>query len=92
MKPPSSIKSISYLKAHTFELINEVTNKRSPLLITQNGHTKAIIQDIESYEQTQESLAMLKMIAQSQQNIKDAKTKPARQALKSIRSILKISD
>ena len=85
----SSIKPISFLKAHASELINNLSHNQSPLIITQNGEAKAVVQDIESYEQMQESLAMLKMIAQSQQDIAEGKTKTVRQSFKSLRSNLR---
>jgi prevent-host-death family protein len=85
MKLSSSIKPISYLKAHTSELINKLSADQTPLVITQNGEAKAVVQDIASYEQTQESLAMLKMIAQSQQNISEGKVHISRKTFKSLR-------
>jgi prevent-host-death family protein len=53
------VKPISYLKAHTAEIVRSLTREREPLVITQNGEAKVVIQDIESYEQTQETMALL---------------------------------
>ncbi len=59
----SQIKPISYLKANAAEVLDRLTDRREPMLITQNGEAKAVIQDVASYEQTQETLALLKILA-----------------------------
>jgi prevent-host-death family protein len=63
MKPSTQIKPISYLKAHTAEVIRKLDEQREALIITQNGEAKAVMQDVRSYEQTQETLALLKILA-----------------------------
>lgn len=92
MKPSKSIKPISYLKAHASELIRDVSDNQKTLVITQNGEAKAILQDVKVYEQTQESLALLKMLAQSNKSLKDGKVKPAKQAFSDIRKRIKEQD
>ena len=86
MKTSESTKPISYLKAHTAEAIGQVAETGTPLIITQNGYAKAIVQDLKSYEDTQESLALLRIIAQSRKSSERIKPKTAAQAFKSIRS------
>ena len=85
MKYSQAIKSISYLKAHASELIREISNNQETMIITQNGEAKVVVQDIHVYEQTQESLALLKILAQSSANIRKGKFKPARVAFTDIR-------
>ncbi len=85
MKPSESTKPISYLKANTAEAIGNVSKTGTPLIITQNGYAKAIVQDLKSYEETQESLALLKILAHSKSSIKRAKPKTATQAFKNVR-------
>ena len=63
MKPTSQIKPVSYLKAHTAEVIRQLNEAREPLIVAQNGEAKAVMQDIASFEETQETLAMLKILA-----------------------------
>jgi len=89
MKPSESIKPISYLKAHAAELIRDVSSNQKTLVITQNGEAKVILQDIKIYEQTQESLVLLKMLAQSSKSMKAGKHKPAKQAFADLRKRLK---
>ena len=84
MKLSERIKPISYLKAHTAKIINELSKKSGTLVITQNGQARAIVQDITTYEQTQESLAMLKLLAQSQNSAEAGKHKPLKKAFADI--------
>ena len=69
MRYSQQIKPISYLKANAAEVMNNLTRSREPLIITQNGEAKAVIQDIASYEETQETLALLKILALGQKQV-----------------------
>lgn len=73
MKLSESVKSISYLKANAAELIDEINKEQKTLVITQNGEAKVIVQDIKIYEQIQETLAMLKLLAMTRGKSKKAK-------------------
>ncbi len=65
------IKPISYLKARTAEVINSVNENQRTIIITQNGEAKAVVQDIKSYENLQNSLNLLKLIVQSENDIEN---------------------
>ena len=67
------IKPISYLKAKTADVINSVNQNKRSIFITQNGEAKAVVQDIKSYENLQNSLALLKMINHSERQIREGK-------------------
>ena len=84
-----SIKPISYLKSHTAEIFKNLEKDSQPLIITQNGEAKAVVQDIASYEATQETLALLKILAQSNNSIKQGKIKPAKKSFQDIRRKIK---
>ena len=84
MKLSQSVKPISYLKAHAAELIRQVSKTQGTLIITQNGHAKAVLQDIRSYEETRESLALLKMLAQSSRSLEEGKARPLEQSFAEI--------
>jgi len=75
MKLSTAVKPISYLKAHASELIRDITNTRQVLVITRNGEAKVVVQDIRSYERMLETLALLKILTRSKQNIKRGKVK-----------------
>jgi prevent-host-death family protein len=64
----------------------ELAENREPMVITQNGEAKAVIQDVASFEQTQETLALLKLLALGNQDIEAGKTKPARAVVERLRS------
>lgn len=76
MKLSESVKPISYFKAHASEIVRQIADSQQPIVITQNGEAKAVLQDIVQYEQTQESLAMLKMLAQSNKSLRNGDHKP----------------
>ena len=86
-----AIKPISYLKTHASKLIRDISNNQKTMIITQNGEAKVILQDIKLYEKTQESLAMLKILATSTKSFKDRKIKPINQTFKDIRERIKES-
>ena len=86
MKLSTQIKPISYLKAHASELIRNLGEQQEPLVITQNGEAKAVLQDVESYEQTRETLALLKILALGNQEIESGKVQPAKNTFKRIRA------
>ena len=71
----SRIKPISYLKANFTEVLQQLAVGRQPMLITQNGEARAVIQDVSSYEETQETLALLKVLALGNREIEEGKVK-----------------
>ena len=85
MKLSSRIKPISYLKAHAAEIVRNLNEHREPLVITQNGEAKVVLQDIESYEQTQETMALLKILALGARQIREGKVQPAEDVIKHLR-------
>ena len=89
MKLSTSVKPISYFKAHASEIIRHITEEHKTMVITQNGEAKAVVQDIHLYEETQESLAMLKILAMSSQSLREGKTRPLGESFKTIRERIK---
>ena len=85
MKYSDQIKPISYLKANTAEILRRMTERREPLIITQNGVAKAVIQDVASYEQTQKTRALLKTLALGTRQIEEGKVVAADAAIKRLR-------
>jgi prevent-host-death family protein len=86
MRYSSQVKPISYLKANAAEVLRKLTEEREPLVITQNGEAKAVIQDVASYEQTQETLALLKILALGNRDIEAGKVKPVGEVVSRLRS------
>ena len=85
MKLSSRIKPISYLKAHAAEIVRELADRQEPIIITQNGEAKAVMQGIDSYEQTQEALALLKILALGDRQIETSRLRPASEVIAEVR-------
>ena len=89
MSLAKQIKPISYLKASTAEAVRTVTETGEPLFITQNGEAKIGVEDIRTYEETQETLALLKILALGEAEVNREETVPMSDAIKAIRLKLK---
>ncbi len=76
MRYSTQVKPISYLKAHAAKVLASLGEQREPLVITQNGEAKAVLQDVASFEATQETLALLKVLALGNQDIAAGRVKP----------------
>ncbi len=90
MRYSTQIKPISYLKANAAEVLDTLAQNRQPLIITQNGEAKAVIQDLATYENTQETLALLKILALGNKEIKEGKTSTQAAVAKRINARLKL--
>ena len=87
MKLSTHIKPISYLKDNAAQIVRDLTESREPLLITQNGESKLVVMDVQSYEDNIQTLAMLKILALGQNQIKNGQYKTLEQAFAEIDSI-----
>ena len=85
MKLSGRIKPISYLKAHAAEIVRSLGDRQEPLMITQNGEVKGVLQDIDSYEQTQETVALLKILALGNRQIEAGQIQPATNVITRLR-------
>jgi prevent-host-death family protein len=86
MKLSDQIKPISYLKAHAAEVVRNLSAQEGPLVITQNGEAKVVMQGIKSYEQTQETMALLKILALGQRQVDEGKVQTASDVVAKLRS------
>lgn len=86
MNYATQIKPISYFKANAAEVLVELAETREPMIITQHGEAKAVIQDVVSYERTQEALALLKMLAMGERQVAEGRVRPIRKAIAEIRA------
>jgi prevent-host-death family protein len=85
MKLSSQVKPISYLKAHAAEIVRNLAEQQEPIVITQNGEAKVVIQDIDSYEKTQQTMALLKILALGIRQVEEGDVVPANEAIKRVR-------
>jgi prevent-host-death family protein len=86
MRYSTQVKPISYLKANAAEVLTQLAERREPMVITQNGEAKAVLQDVASFEETQETLALLKILALGNQDIAAGKVKPAADVVARLRA------
>ncbi len=82
MKLSQDIKPVSYFKNNMAEVIRKLNESRGTMIVTQNGEAKAALIDIKAYEDLQESLTMLEMIAQGRKSLAEGRYQPAEQVLK----------
>jgi len=76
MRYSTQVKPISFLKANAAEVLATLSQQREPLVITQNGEAKAVLQDVASFEATQETLTLLKVLALGNQELAAGNVKP----------------
>lgn len=86
MKLSTHIKPVSYLKAHTSQVMREINESQEPLVITHNGEAKVVMQDVDSWQKTQEALALLKILALGEKQVAEGKVKPASEVIARIRA------
>ncbi len=91
MKLSKAVKPVSYIKSHASEVMRELEATGEAIVITLNGEAKAVMQDIRQYEKTQESLAMLKILALGKKEAEEGKAQPMDEAFGEVRKALKES-
>ena len=85
MRYSSRVKPISFLKANAAEVLSELAEQREPLLITQNGEARAVLQDVASFEETQATLALLKILALGRQDEEEDRARPVAEVVARLR-------
>ena len=81
MRYSQQIRPISYVKANAAEVLADLAVHREPLIITQNGEARAVLQDIGAFEETEQALALLKLLAMGNNEIAAGDTAPARDVI-----------
>ena len=88
MNIASDIKPISYLKSHAAEILKQINDTHRPMVITQNGEPKAVLQDPESYDNMRKAITLLKLISEGEENIKHGQVKPQEKVFENIEKVL----
>ncbi len=89
MNISKDIKPVTYLKSRAADLLKQINQTHRPVVITQNGEPKAVLQDPESYENMRNAIGILKLISQSEKDIKDGETKSQDEVFADIEKMLK---
>ena len=85
MKLSQQVKPISYLKAHAPEIVRSLAENREPVVLTVHGEARAVLQDVSVYEETQETIALLNVLALTNKQVEAGKVDRASEAFKRIR-------
>jgi prevent-host-death family protein len=88
MKISADIKPVSYLKLHSADLLNQVNKTHRPVIITQNGEPRAVLQDAESYENMRAALGLLKLLAQAENDIRSGNATQQTQVFNNVEALL----
>lgn len=86
MRLTDRVRSISYLKAHAAEILRDVAERQEPLVVTQNGEARAVLLDVATYDQLQEAVALVKLVALADRQARDGEVQTAAEALAALRN------
>jgi len=88
MNISTDIKSVTYLKSKAADLLKQINETRRPVVITQNGEPRAVLQDPKSYENMRNAIGILKLLSQSEENIKNGRSKSQKSVFENIENLL----
>jgi len=89
MNISTDIKPVTYLKSKTADLLKQINETHRPVIITQNGEPRAVLQDPKSYDNMRNAIGILKLISQGEEEIKNGKSKSQEEVFKNIENVLK---
>ena len=92
MKVSSDIKPISYLKSHAANILKQINETHRPIVITQNGEPRAVVQDPESFDNMRNAIGILKLISQGEEDVRQGRSRGQEEVFKDIESLLAIND
>ena len=85
MKLEDRVRSISYLKAHAAEVLRDLAERQEPLVITQNGEARAVMLDVATFDQLQETAALLRMLSLADRQAEEGMIQTAGEAIAAFR-------
>jgi prevent-host-death family protein len=89
MNITNDIKPVTYLKSRAADLLNQINETHRPVIITQNGEPRAVLQDPKSYEDMRNAIGILKLISQGEADIRNGETRSQEDVFKDIEASLK---
>ena len=89
MNNTTDIKPVTYLKAKTADLLDQINDTRRPVIITQNGEPRAVLQDPKSYEEMRNALGLLKLLAQGEEDIRKGNIRPQEEVFSDLERLLR---
>lgn len=91
MNITDDIKPVTYLKSRAADLLNQINETHRPVIITQNGEPRAVLQDPKSYENMRNAIGILKLISEGETDIREGRTKPQNEVFDEMEKALKVS-
>ena len=82
------IRPVSYLKSKSAEVLQQLNDTHRPIIITQNGEPKAVLQDPESYENMRNAIGLLKLLSLAEEEVRQGKTIAQEQVFQNIEKLL----
>ena len=80
-----NVKPISYVKTNAAEMLNYVNERRNPIIITQNGEARAVLMDINTYQDNQDAFALLNILRMAEKDIENGNVKNSEEVFKTLR-------
>lgn len=90
MNIQTDIKPVTYLKSRAADLLKQINETHRPVIITQNGEPRGVLQDPKSFEDMRKTIGILKLISQGEEDIKKGKAKTQEQVFNNIEELLKM--
>ncbi len=85
----NDIKSVTYLKSRAADVLKQINETHRPMIITQNGEAKAVIQDPKSYEDMKNAISILKLLSFAEEDIKNGNLHTEEDVFASVEELLK---
>jgi prevent-host-death family protein len=89
MNISKDIRPVTYLKSRAADLLKQINETQRPVIITQNGKPRAVLQDTKSYQNMRNAIGLLKLISQGEEEIRNGKSKSQEEVFENIENILK---
>jgi prevent-host-death family protein len=83
------IKPVTYLKSRAADLLKQINETHRPVIITQKGEPRAVLQDPKSYENMRNAIGILKLISQGEEDIRGRKVRSQEEVFENIENIMK---
>ncbi len=88
MNITQDIKPVTYLKSRAADLLKQINETQRPVIITQNGEPKAVLQDLKSYENMRNAIGILKLISLGEEDIRAGRIKSQEEVFSQIEKML----
>ena len=79
------IKTVSDLKTKTGDVFRQLHRTGRPIIVTVNGKPDAVLINVEVFEKKLKALNLGALIAEAETDVKERRTRPAREFLREIK-------